>query len=212
MVKIAPSIIAGDLARLGEEIHAIDVAGADYIHIDIMDGHFVPNLTIGPATVKALRSYTNKPFDVHLMIDHVDKYISAFVEAGSSIITVHSEATCNLDHNLQLIRSLGCKASVALNPETPEYVVQRLLDKIDMILVMSVNPGFIGQKFLCSTLEKINRLHKMIGDLSIEIEVDGGVTSDNAKDIITAGAEVLVAGSAVFCTHDYNTNIATLRY
>jgi len=210
-VKIAPSILSADFARLGEEIKAIDQAGADYIHVDVMDGHFVPNITIGPAVVKALKPHSNKPFDVHLMIDPVDPYIQAFAEAGSDIITVHAEAGKHLDRTVQLIKSLGLKAGVSLNPATPPEVLAYVLDKIDLVLVMSVNPGFGGQSFIESQVAKISRLKQMIGAKAIEIEVDGGVTSETSKRCIAAGADVLVAGSAVFATSDYAANIKALR-
>jgi ribulose-phosphate 3-epimerase len=210
-VKIAPSILSADFARLGEEVRAIDAAGADYIHVDVMDGHFVPNLTIGPDVVKALRRHSGKVFDVHLMMSPVDPFIPAFVDAGSDIVTVHAEAGPHLDRTLQLVRSLGRRAGVALNPATPESVVEYVLDKIDLVLVMSVNPGFGGQSFIPAALEKIRRLRDMIGRHPIEIEVDGGVSPANARAIVAAGADVLVAGSAVFRTPDYAANIAELR-
>ena len=211
MVKIAPSILSADFARLGEEVRAIEKAGADYVHIDVMDGHFVPNITIGPAVVKSLRKHSGLIFDTHLMIAPVDPYIPAFVEAGSDIVTIHAEATPHLDRSLQLIKSLGAKAGVSLNPHTPESVIRYVLDKLDLILVMSVNPGFGGQSFIPAALEKIANIKTMIGTRAIEIEVDGGIGPDIAKAVTAAGADVLVAGSAVFRTADYAANIAALK-
>jgi ribulose-phosphate 3-epimerase len=211
MPKIAPSILSADFARLGEEVRAVEKAGADYLHIDVMDGHFVPNLTIGPAVVKSLRKHSNLVFDVHLMIEPVDPYIPAFVEAGSDIVTIHAEATRHLDRSLALIKSLGAKAGVSLNPHTPENIIQYVLDKVDLILVMSVNPGFGGQSFIPAALEKIANIKKMIGGRAIEIEVDGGISPEIAKSVVAAGADVLVAGSAVFRSSDYAGNIGALR-
>ncbi len=210
-MKIAPSILSADFARLGEEVRALTAAGADYVHVDVMDGHFVPNLTFGAPVMKALRKHSPLPFDVHLMIEPVDHLIPAFAEAGADIVTVHAEATRHLDRSLQLIRSLGKKAGVSLNPATPESAIAYVLDAVDLILVMSVNPGFGGQSFIPSQAEKIANIKRMIGSRAIEIEVDGGVTPATAKICAAAGADVLVAGSAVFATPDYAANIAALR-
>jgi ribulose-phosphate 3-epimerase len=208
---IAPSILAADFARLGEEVRAIDAAGADYIHIDVMDGHFVPNISFGTPIMESIRSVTKKPFDVHLMIAPVDPYLESFAKAGADIITVHAEAGPHLDRSLQAIRAMGKKAGVSLNPATPASVLKHVMDRLDLILVMSVNPGFGGQSFIPAMLEKISEVRDMVGGRNIDIEVDGGITRHNAGDVVRAGANVLVAGSAIFKTKDYAAEIRAIR-
>jgi ribulose-phosphate 3-epimerase len=212
-VLIAPSILSADFGRLAEEVRAVEQAGADYVHVDVMDGRFVPNLTLGPVVVEAVHKATRLPLDVHLMIVEPEKYIEAFAEAGASLISVHVETCPHLHRTLQQIRHAGAKASAVLNPSTPLVMVEDVLGDLEMVLLMSVNPGFGGQSFIPHTLEKVRRLRRMLDSAGVKvaIEVDGGVNADNARSLIDAGADVLVAGTAVFHTKDYRAAIAALR-